>query len=169
MSTADQHDIKHQIQFQLQFHSVLFASDVWPVSCHGQNLQSKMRDFEARARPLRDWMRATEVRVQQSTVAASLHDVQSKRQQLNKLQVHHIGTQRHIHPHPLTYASTKKTCASVISDNLDPSGDLCVWLPFNPCVSWHFDASVYLMTFQWPLWVSWPCDPCMLHYFITFQ
>ena len=44
-----------------------------------------MRDFEACAEPLQDWLNGTEVKVQESS--ARLHDLAAKTQELGKLQV----------------------------------------------------------------------------------
>ena len=44
-----------------------------------------MRDFEACAEPLQDWLNGTEVKVQESS--ARLHDLTAKTQELGKLQV----------------------------------------------------------------------------------
>uniref|UniRef100_A0A3Q3FIN1 Uncharacterized protein n=1 Tax=Labrus bergylta TaxID=56723 RepID=A0A3Q3FIN1_9LABR len=52
---------------------------------HLQNLQSQMKEFEASAEPLQDWLNSTEVRVQESS--ARLHDLPAKKQELSKLQV----------------------------------------------------------------------------------
>ncbi|KAG7249949.1 hypothetical protein CRUP_005777, partial [Coryphaenoides rupestris] len=48
------------------------------------NLESQMRDFEASAEPLQDWLNGTEVKVQESS--ARLHDLPAKTQELGKLQ-----------------------------------------------------------------------------------
>ncbi|CAL8394133.1 unnamed protein product, partial [Arctogadus glacialis] len=49
-----------------------------------KNLESQMRDFEACAEPLQDWLNGTEVKVQESS--ARLHDLAAKTQELGKLQ-----------------------------------------------------------------------------------
>ena len=50
-----------------------------------QNLLCQMRDFEASAEPLQDWLNATELAVKESS--ARLHDLTAKKQELHKLQV----------------------------------------------------------------------------------
>ncbi|XP_045574102.1 nesprin-1 isoform X3 [Salmo salar] len=49
-----------------------------------QNLQSQMKDFEASAEPLQEWLHGTEVAVQESSTR--LHDLTAKKQELHKLQ-----------------------------------------------------------------------------------
>ncbi|KAJ8275253.1 hypothetical protein COCON_G00098780 [Conger conger] len=49
-----------------------------------QNLQSQMRDFEASAEPLQDWLNGTESLLQESSTR--LHDLPAKKQELHKLQ-----------------------------------------------------------------------------------
>ena len=56
-----------------------------------------MKDFEARVEPLQDWLKATEVTVQEST--ARLQDVPSKRQELRKLQVNYTHYTHTLHTH----------------------------------------------------------------------
>lgn len=56
------------------------------VSFLFQNLQSQMKDFEASAEPLQEWLHGTEVAVQESSTR--LHDLTAKKQELHKLQVY---------------------------------------------------------------------------------
>ncbi|KAJ8270593.1 hypothetical protein GJAV_G00116870 [Gymnothorax javanicus] len=49
-----------------------------------QNLQTQMRDFEASAEPLQEWLNGTESLLQESSTR--LHDLPAKKQELHKLQ-----------------------------------------------------------------------------------
>lgn len=50
-----------------------------------QNLKIQMKDFEATAEPLQEWLTTTEKMVQRSN--SRLHDLPSKRREQQKLQV----------------------------------------------------------------------------------
>lgn len=50
-----------------------------------QNLKIQMKDFEASAEPLQDWLSTTEKTVQDSS--GRLHDLPAKRREQQKLQV----------------------------------------------------------------------------------
>lgn len=54
-------------------------------TCVFQNLVSQMKDFEASAEPVQDFLNATELAVQESSTR--LHDLTAKKLELHKLQV----------------------------------------------------------------------------------
>uniref|UniRef100_A0A3B3QYW2 Uncharacterized protein n=1 Tax=Paramormyrops kingsleyae TaxID=1676925 RepID=A0A3B3QYW2_9TELE len=61
------------------------ASCVYIAVSMFQDLQAQMKDFEASAEPLQEWLNVTEAAVQDSSTC--LQDLPSKKQELQRLQV----------------------------------------------------------------------------------
>lgn len=67
--------------------AIAIAGGLYKFVCYmcSQNLKTQMKDFEATAEPLAEWLSTTEKMVQGSS--SRLHDLPSKRREHQKLQV----------------------------------------------------------------------------------